>query len=127
MRPPDKSEVPSPSSFSRSAFSPSPQNTDSIGVQRVFGARTLLARSGVAPVFAHEETWRFLCYLNVLLKCLPAIVAKPPSFIVRGVKKRTNAFSIHFSNPVREKGLLEAPTPVCVYMCVDGSCVRACV
>lgn len=37
--------------------------------------------------FAHEEMWLFLCYLNVLLKCLPAIVAKPLSFIVRGVKK----------------------------------------
>ena len=37
--------------------------------------------------FAREGIWPFLGYLNVLPKCLPAVVAKSLSCIVHGVKK----------------------------------------
>lgn len=57
------------------------------------GVRSLdLARS---HFFAHEGIWLFLSYLNVLPKCLPAIVAKSLSFTEHGAKRTTNAFSIH--------------------------------
>lgn len=45
------------------------------GRVQAFGERFVLTWPGWEPFFAHEGIWPFLSYLNVLPKCLPAIVA----------------------------------------------------
>lgn len=63
-------------------------NADFAGEELECAASDMLSRAWPgATSFAHEEIWPFLSYLNVLPKCLPAIVAKSLSFPEHGGEK----------------------------------------